>query len=87
MTSPDRALRTVRNPSQDGEDVALTRSVISTSLFGSAPWSPLPLTVDVTAQIVTVPLWLTRPVMFRSPSVAGAHGSPVPEGPVLSPVG
>ena len=25
--------------------------MIATSLFGSAPWSPLPLTVEVTAQI------------------------------------
>ena len=73
ITSPDRAARTVRKPSHDGRVWALSWSVTSTSLFGSAPWSPLPLTVEVTAQIVTVPLWLTRPVMLRSPSVAGAH--------------
>ena len=48
-----------------------------TSWFGSAPWSPLPLTVEVTAQIVAVPSRLTRPVMLRRPSVAGAHGRPV----------
>jgi len=29
-------------------------SVTETSWFGSAPWSPPPLTVEVTAQIVTV---------------------------------
>ena len=29
--------------------VALKVSVIATSLLGSAPWSPLPLTVEVTA--------------------------------------
>jgi hypothetical protein len=51
--------------------------VIVTSRFGSAPWSPLPLTVEVIPQIVTVPFGFTRPVMLRSPSVAGAHGSPV----------
>jgi hypothetical protein len=47
-------------------------------------WSPPPLTVEVTAQMVTVPLGLTRPVRLRRPSVAGAHGSPVAE---LIPVG
>ena len=57
---------------------------MATSLFGSAPWSPPPLTVEVMAQIVTVPFGLTRPVMLRRPSVAGAHGSPVA---ALSPVG
>ena len=36
------------------------------------------------AQIVTLPSGLTRPVMLRSPSVAGAHGSPVA---ALSPAG
>ncbi len=35
---------------------AFSGSVISTGLFGSAPWSPLPLAVEVMAQIVTVPL-------------------------------
>jgi len=42
-----------------------------------------PLTVDVTAQIVARPP-ITRPVMLRRPSVAGAHGSPVAG---LSPAG
>jgi hypothetical protein len=59
-------------------------SVMATSLFGSAPWSPFPLTVEVTAQIVTVPLRPRRPVMLRRPSVAGAQGSPVA---ALSPAG
>jgi hypothetical protein len=40
----------------------------STSLFGSAPWSPFPLTVEVTAQIVVVPSRFTRPVRLRRPS-------------------
>ena len=61
-----------------GAVVAESRSVMATTLFGSAPWSPLPLTVDVSAQIVAVPFRLTRPVMLRRPSVAGAHGRPVP---------
>src|SRR5579862_772059 len=55
-----------------------------TSWFGSAPWSPPPLTVEVMAQIVTVPSELTRPVRLRSPSVAGDHGRPVT---ALIPVG
>ncbi len=58
--------------------VAAMLSVIETSSFGSAPWSPLPLTVEVSAQMVAVPLGLTSPVMLRSPAVAGAQGSPVP---------
>ena len=70
--------------SPDDGVVADGVSVIVTSWFGSAPWSPLPLTVEVIAQIVTVPLALTRPVMLRSPSVAGDHGSPVA---ALLPVG
>ena len=86
-TRPDCAFSTVRKPSHAGADVAPSWSVISTSLFGSAPWSPPPLTVEVTAQMVTVPLRLTWPVMFRRPSVAGAHGSPLPPGPELRPVG
>ena len=45
--------------------------------IASAPWSPLPLTVDVMAEIVTVPSRFTRPVMLRRPSVAGAHGRPL----------
>ena len=56
----------------------------ATSWFGSAPWSPPPLTVEVTPQIVTVPFGLTLPVMFRRPSVAGDHGRLVTE---LVPVG
>jgi hypothetical protein len=58
--------------------------VIAATLFGSAPWSLLPLTVDVTAQFVALPSWFTRPVMLRRPPVAGAHGSPVA---ALLPVG
>jgi hypothetical protein len=64
-TWPDLADWTVWKLSPDGADVALTWSVIATSLFGSAPWSPPPLTVEVMAQIVTVPFGLTRPVMCR----------------------
>ena len=52
--------------------------MISTSLFGSAPWSPEPLTVEVEAHSDTVPLELTRPVRFRRPPVAGAHGQAGP---------
>ena len=74
----------MRNASVAGRPVESSRSVITTTWLGSAPWSPPPLTVEVTAQIVTVPSRLTRPVMLRSPSVAGAHGSPVT---LLSPVG
>jgi hypothetical protein len=59
-------------------------SVIATTWLGSAPWSPDPDTVEVTAQIVTDPSRLTRPVMLRRPSVAGAHGSLVA---ALSPIG
>lgn len=46
--------------------------------------SPLPLTVKVMAQIVTVPSRFTLPVMLRRPSVAGAQGRFVPG---LFPVG
>jgi hypothetical protein len=53
-------------------------------LLGSAPWSPPPLTVEVTAQIDTVPSEFTWPAIDRRPSVAGDHGSPVAE---LVPVG
>ena len=73
------AVRTVVKLSVAGRLVAAKLSVIATSLFGSAPWSPFPLTVEVTPQIVTVPSPFTRPVMLRRPSVAGAHGSPVAE--------
>ena len=79
-----RAGTTVRNRSCAGALVAFSESVISTSWFGSAPWSPPPLTVEVTAQMETVPSRLTWPVRLRRPSVAGAHGSPVTE---LTPVG
>ena len=82
--SPERAVRSVAKLSPAGSVVADSVSVTITSLFGSAPWSPLPLTVEVIAQIVTVPSRLTRPVMLRRPSVAGDHGFPVaallPEG-------
>ena len=47
-------------------EVALGWSVIVTSLFGSAPWSPLPLTVEVMAQIVTEPSELTRPALAQT---------------------
>ena len=39
------AVLSVMKLSIDGSDVALGSSVIVTSLFESAPWSPLPLTV------------------------------------------
>lgn len=55
----------------------LSTSRTATSRFGSAPTSPLPLTVDVIAQIVTVPSRSTRPVRLRRPAIAGAHGSAV----------
>jgi len=77
--SPKPAVRIVRKFSPVAGRAAFSGSVISTSLFGSAPWSP-PLTVEVMAQIVTVPLGLTRPVMFvqpvggRRPRLAGRRG-------------
>src|SRR3984957_18272875 len=77
ITSANLAVRTVRKLSPAAGAAAVSGSVISTSLFGSAPWSPPPLTVEVTAQIVAVPFGLTRPVMLRRPSVAGAQGRPV----------
>ena len=40
---------TVENCSPPAGEVALIGSVIETSEFGSAPWSPPPLTVEVTA--------------------------------------
>ena len=82
--SPKPAVRIVRKFSPVAGRAAFSGSVISTSLLGSAPWSPLPLTVEVAAQIVAVPSRFTRPVTLRSPSVAGAHGSPVA---ALVPVG
>ena len=75
--SPKPAVRIVRKFSPVAGRAAFSGSVISTSLFGSAPWSPPPLTVEVMAQIVTVPLGLTRPVMLCSPSAAADHGWPV----------
>ena len=86
-TLPEAADSTVRKASRAGNEVDLRLSVMLTSLSGSAPWSPLPLTVEVTAHSVTLPSGLTRPVRLRSPSVAGAQGSPVPPGPLLRPVG
>ncbi len=53
--------------------VALSASVTATTWLGSAPWSPLPLIVEVVAQMVTVPSPLTWPIMLRRPSVAGAQ--------------
>src|ERR1017187_4743355 len=72
-TSPALAARTTVNFSLDAPDaVALaSTSVTDTSRLGSAPWSPLELTVDVTAHTVTVPSPFTLPVRLRSPSVAG----------------
>jgi hypothetical protein len=75
-TSPERAAWKVRKLSA-GSACAPGLSVMVTTLFGSAPWSPPPLTVEVTPQMVTVPFRLTWPVMFRNPSVAGAQGSPL----------
>jgi hypothetical protein len=48
-TSPKPAVLSVKKLSLSGRVVALTVSVIATSLFGSAPWSPLPLMVEVIA--------------------------------------
>ena len=75
---------TVWNDSPAAGVAADGLSVIATSWLGSAPWSPEPDTVEVTAQTVTEPSRLTRPVMLRRPSVAGAHGSLVT---ALSPIG
>src|SRR6202035_2887279 len=54
-TSPDFAERMVLkcpSPSPVGKLVALRTSVTLTNLFGSAPWSPLLLIVEVTAKMV-----------------------------------
>src|SRR6201995_3020818 len=83
-TSPKRAVSIALKRSLAGRLVAASLSVIMTSRFGSAPWSPPPLTVEVIAQIVAVPSRLTWPVMFSRPSVAGHHGRIVTE---LVPVG
>ena len=66
-TWPKPADRTVWKLSPGAGEVAPGWSVMVTSLFGSAPWSPLPLTVQVMAQIVTEPPGLPRPVMLREP--------------------
>ncbi len=70
------AVWTVWKLSPGAGELAPGWSVMVTSLFGSAPWSLLPLTVEVMAQIVTEPPGLTRPVRLRRPSVAGAHPGP-----------
>src|ERR1700677_1114827 len=72
-----RGAMAVVKSSPDGSEVADSWSVTATSWFASAPWSPPPLTVEVIAQMLTVPLALTLPVRLRRPSVAGAHGRPV----------
>jgi len=72
-TSPATAVRRVVNCSlaATAGSVLERTSVMDTSLFGSAPWSPLALMVEVTAQMVTVPSLFTLPVRLRRPSVAG----------------
>jgi len=65
-TSPKPAGRTALNVSVAGSVVVAMVSVMTTSLLGSAPWSPLPLTVEVIAQIVAVPSPLLRPMMLRA---------------------
>jgi hypothetical protein len=72
------AVRTVVKLSVVGRLIAAKVSVIMTSLFGSAPWSPFPLTVEVTPQIVTVPSSFTWPVMLRSeiPGLSLSSGTP-----------
>ena len=51
-TRPRPAVRIVRKLSPVAGRAAFSGSVISTSLFGSAPWSPPPLAVEMMAQIV-----------------------------------
>src|ERR1700689_2169587 len=70
-TSPALAVRRIVNCSPVGNVVAAMVSVIETSWFGSAPGSPFALTVEVTAQMVTVPSPLTLPAILRRPSVDG----------------
>lgn len=48
-TSRLSVARNVEKLSRRAQWGALNLSVIATSLFGSAPWSPLPLTVEVIA--------------------------------------
>ena len=74
-TSPDAAVRSVMNVSPAGSVAADKLSVITTSWFGSTPWSPFPLTVEVIAHTVTVPSAFTRPVMLRRPSVGRPYRS------------
>ena len=55
--------------------VLVRASRTATRRLGSAPWSPLPLTVEVMPQMMASPVCLsTKPVMLRRPSVAGAQG-------------
>jgi hypothetical protein len=54
MTCPLVGAMTVLKLSPEGSDVAPRLSVIDTRAFGSAPWSPLQLTVEVAAQMLTV---------------------------------
>src|ERR1035441_7467524 len=74
-TSPALALRIVLKwprPSSVGRVESLTRSLTFTSLFGSAPVSPLALIVDVMAKMVTVPSPLCLPAVVGQPPVAGS---------------
>lgn len=68
--------------------VALTRSVMRTTLFGSAPLSPEALEVEVVAHSVTVPSSFTTPARLRSPivvtAVAGANVTSVVDRRTLS---
>src|SRR5579862_4315605 len=72
-TSPAFALRIVVNcsPAATLGSMFASTSVIATSLFGSAPGSPLLEIVEVIPQIVTVPSPFTLPAILRIPSVAG----------------
>ena len=58
-------------------------SVIPTSLFGSAPWSPEALTVEVMPKSETLPSLFTVPVRFRRPSVAGSSWAGRPTTPYI----
>src|SRR3974390_867329 len=82
-TSPAAAVFRITNCSPEAAAAAsvmlASTSVIETNWLGSAPWSPLALTVEVTANRVTVPLLFIRPVRFRRPPAAGyrAEGYPL----------
>ena len=80
-TSPDPAERTVVKCSGPGSVVAPTGSVVATSLFGSAPWSPLPLTVEVIAANVCfepiVGTLLRRELGIRAAAASGDTVTPV----------